>query len=52
MNGKTAALTLAGIGILLAALLVTSTISSFLAGVGFAIALLALGVASRGFRRP
>ena len=51
MNGKTAVLVFLVVCVLLALLLLLGTIKPIMASVLFAVALVVLGVPSRGFRR-
>ena len=51
MNGKTAGLTFFGICIILAVLLIIKAITSITSGIIFAIALVVLGVSSKGFKK-
>ena len=51
MNGKTAAFIFLGICLVLSALLLTKVVTPLISGAVFAVALAALGLASRGFRK-
>ena len=51
MSGKTAAYIFSGICAVLAVLLLTGVIGSIVSSLTFAIALVALGVSSKGFKR-
>ncbi len=51
MNGKTAALLFVAVCVILALLLVTGLIGPLLSGALFAVALIALGTVSGGFRK-
>ncbi len=51
MNGRTAGRVFLGFCIVLAALLLLDVIGPKTSGVAFAVALVALGVASKGFKR-
>jgi len=51
VNGSTAASALLAVCVVLVVLLMARVITSLIAGIVFAAALMALGVASRGFRR-
>ncbi len=51
MNGRTAVLLFLGVCVILALLLLTRSIRPVVSGAVFAIALVVLGVLSRGFRK-